>query len=86
VRDWLNGSTANDYNHWTEIQVWGRATVAYVGNYFEWHTNAASGAGNPKTMVRYYYAGAQRVAVRHSNGGPTGRLASGPKVPFPSGG
>jgi hypothetical protein len=23
-------------NHWVEIEVWGKANVAYVGDYFEW--------------------------------------------------
>ncbi|MBU1746654.1 MAG: hypothetical protein KKA73_03115, partial [Chloroflexi bacterium] len=36
VRDYVNGSTANSFNHWVEIQVWGRANVAYVGSYYEW--------------------------------------------------
>jgi hypothetical protein len=24
IRDYLNGSTANIYNHWVEIEAWGR--------------------------------------------------------------
>ena len=67
VRDWLNGSTSNAYNHWVEIEAWGKATTAYVGNYFEWH-------GSTTTMVKYYgdiehpFAGGQRVAMRQGNG------------------
>ena len=61
VRDWLNGSTSNAYNHWVEIEVWGKATTAYVGKTFEWH-------GTTSTMVKYYYAGGQRVAMRQGNG------------------
>jgi hypothetical protein len=36
VRDYLNGSTANTGDHWVEMEVWGTANTAYVGNYFEW--------------------------------------------------
>jgi hypothetical protein len=61
VRDYLNGSTSNSGNHWTEIEVWGTATIAYVGDYFEWN-------GSLQTMTRYYSAGGTRVAVRNSNG------------------
>jgi len=57
VRDYLNGSTANSGNHWVEIEVWGSLTTAYVGNYFEW-------TGSTSTMVKNYYAGNQRVAMR----------------------
>jgi RHS repeat-associated protein len=67
VRDWLNGSTVNPYNHWVEIEVWGKATTAYVGNNFEWH-------GTTSTMVKYYYAGGQRVAMRQGNGTGTSQL------------
>jgi RHS repeat-associated protein len=35
----------------------GGATTVYVGNYFEW-------TGSTSTMVKYYYAGGQRVAMR----------------------
>jgi hypothetical protein len=35
VRDWLNGSTSNAGNHWVEIEVWGRASTVYIGNYYE---------------------------------------------------
>ncbi len=67
VRDYLNGSTANSGNHWTEIEVWGTATTAYVGDYFEWN-------GSVETMTRYYSAGGTRVAVRNSNGNGTDGL------------
>jgi RHS repeat-associated protein len=36
------------------------ATTAYVGNYFEW-------VGSTSTMVKYYYADGQRVAMRQKN-------------------
>ncbi len=32
-------------------------TTVYIGNYFEWK-------GSTSTMVKYYYAGAERVAMR----------------------
>ena len=35
----------------------GGATTAYIGSYFEW-------TGSASTMVKYYYAGATRVAMR----------------------
>jgi RHS repeat-associated protein len=35
----------------------GGATTVYIGNYFEWK-------GSASTMVKYYYAGAVRVAMR----------------------
>ena len=35
----------------------GGVTTVYVGDYFEW-------TGSTSTMVRYYYAGGQRVAMR----------------------
>jgi RHS repeat-associated protein len=35
----------------------GGTTTVYIGNYFEWK-------GSTSTMVRYYYAGAERVAMR----------------------
>jgi RHS repeat-associated protein len=60
VRDWLNGSTINTGDHWVEIEVWGKATVSYVGNYFEWN-------GSTNTITKYYYAGGQRVAVRRGS-------------------
>jgi RHS repeat-associated protein len=47
-------------NHWVEIEVWGKANVAYVGDYFEW-------TGSTNTMTKYYYAGGQRVAVRRGS-------------------
>jgi RHS repeat-associated protein len=37
--------------------VWGKANVAYVGDYFEW-------TGSTNTMTKYYYAGGARVAMR----------------------
>jgi RHS repeat-associated protein len=60
VRDYLNGSTANTGDHWVEIEVWGTANTAYIGNYFEW-------TGSTNTMTKYYYAGGQRVAVRRGS-------------------
>jgi RHS repeat-associated protein len=60
VRDYLNGSTANTGNHWVEMEVWGTANTAYVGNYLEW-------TGSTNTMTKYYYAGGQRVAVRRGS-------------------
>jgi len=47
-------------NHWVEIQVWGRRSVTYIGNYLEW-----TGATN--TMKKYYYAGATRAAMREGS-------------------
>ena len=35
----------------------GATTTSYVGNYFEW-------TGNTSTMVKYYYHGGKRVAMR----------------------
>ena len=35
----------------------GSSTIAYVGDYFEWK-------GSTSTMVKYYYANGQRVAMR----------------------
>lgn len=67
VRDYLNGSTVNTGNHWTEIEVWGTTSTAYVGDYFEWN-------GSLQTMTKYYFAGVQRVAVRNSNGTGTNGL------------
>ncbi len=46
VRDYLNGSTANPENHWTEIEMCGTTTTAYVGDYFEWN-------GSLQTMTKY---------------------------------
>jgi hypothetical protein len=66
VRDWLNGSTANQGNHWVEIEVWGRTSTAYIGNYYEW-------TGSTSSSKKYYYAGSVRVAVRTG----TGSLATG---------
>ena len=57
VRDYVNGNTVNAGDHWTEIEVWGNGTVTYVGNHFEW-------TGSTGTMVKYYYAGGSRVAMR----------------------
>jgi RHS repeat-associated protein len=42
----------------------GAATTAYVGNYFEW-------SGSTSTMVKYYYAGGTRVAMRTGAGSGT---------------
>jgi hypothetical protein len=66
VRDYLNGSTANIGNHWVEIEVWGTANIAYVGNYFEWMA-VKNTACSTNTMTRYYYASGQRVAVRRGS-------------------
>ncbi len=41
----------------------GGVTTAYVGNYFEW-------TGSTSTMVKYYYAGATRVAMRVGSNNP----------------
>jgi hypothetical protein len=57
VRDWINGSTANGGNHWVELEVYGSRTTTHVGNTLEW-------SGDAGTMVRYYYAGTQRVGMR----------------------
>ncbi len=44
----------------------GGVTTAYVGNYFEW-------TGSTSTMVKYYYAGTARIAMRTGSGtGTTG--------------
>ncbi len=44
----------------------GGVTTAYVGNYFEW-------TGSTSTMVKYYYAGTTRIAMRTGSGtGTTG--------------
>ncbi len=44
----------------------GGVTRAYVGDYFEW-------SGSTSTMVKYYYAGTVRVAMRTGSGtGTTG--------------
>ena len=42
--------------------VMGGVTTYYVGNYFEW-------TGSTSTMIKYYYAGSQRVAMRRGNPG-----------------
>ena len=59
VREYLNGSTANSGNHWVEIEVWGTRTTEFVGNYYEWNTQAGTGTS-------YYYAGGTRVAMRRN--------------------
>ena len=41
----------------------GGITTVYIGNYFEWK-------GSTSTMVRYYYAGAERVAMRTGEADP----------------
>jgi hypothetical protein len=41
----------------------GGTTTVYIGNYFEWK-------GSSSTMVKYYYAGAERVAMRTGNENP----------------
>jgi RHS repeat-associated protein len=57
VRDYVNGNSVNAGDHWTEVEVWGYGTVTYVGNYFEW-------TGSTGTMLKHYYAGGTRVAMR----------------------
>ncbi len=41
----------------------GGVTTAYVGNYFEW-------TGSTSTMIKYYYAGNTRVAMRVGSNNP----------------
>jgi hypothetical protein len=41
----------------------GGVTTVYIGNYFEWK-------GSTSTMVKYYYAGAERVAMRTGEANP----------------
>jgi RHS repeat-associated protein len=66
VRDYVNGSNANSGNHWVEIQVWGRTSTTYIGNYLEW-------IGSTASMKKYYYAGSTRIAQRTGIGsGVTG--------------
>lgn len=43
-------------------------TTTYIGNYFEWHTAITD-------SVKYYYAGAQRIAMRVGNGSGTDGLS-----------
>jgi RHS repeat-associated protein len=46
----------------------GGVTTIYIGNYFEW-------TGSTSTMVKYYYAGSTRIAMRTGTGsGTTGLL------------
>jgi len=42
----------------------GGVTTYYVGNYFEW-------TGSTTSMVKYYYAGSQRVAMRVGSNAPS---------------
>ncbi len=42
----------------------GGVTTTYIGNTFEW-------TGSVATMVKYYYAGGQRVAMRKGTANPT---------------
>jgi hypothetical protein len=42
--------------------VLGGVTTYYVGNHFEW-------TGSTSQMIKYYYAGGQRVAMRKGNPG-----------------
>ncbi len=67
VRDYLNGSTSNTGDHWVEIEVYGSRTMAYLGNYSEWDASAS-------TPTKYYYAGAERVAMRTGTGTGTSGL------------
>jgi hypothetical protein len=39
------------------VGVEGGATTVYIGNYYEWH-------GTITDTIKYYYAGAERVAMR----------------------
>ena len=64
VRDYLNGSTSNAGDHWVEIEVYGSRTVATLGNYYEWDASSS-------TPTKYYYAGAERVAMRIGTGSGT---------------
>ena len=64
VRDYTNGNSVNAYDSWVEIEVWGTRTTAYVGNYYEWASDAVAGG----IARKYYYAGAQRVAMRQGTG------------------
>jgi hypothetical protein len=41
----------------------GGTTTVYIGNYFEWK-------GSTPTTVKYYYAGAERVAMRRGTANP----------------
>ncbi len=45
------------------IATQGVTTTLYIGNYFEWK-------GSTSTMVKYYYAGATRVAMRVGTNDP----------------
>ncbi len=45
----------------------GGVTTAYIGDYFEW-------SGSTSTMVKYYYAGTTRVAMRTGSGTGTSGL------------
>ncbi len=67
VRDYLNGSTSNTGDHWVESEVYGSRTMAYLGNYYEWDASAS-------TPTKYYYAGAERVAMRTGTGTGTSGL------------
>jgi RHS repeat-associated protein len=67
VRDYLNGSTSNANNHWVEIEVYGSRTVAYLGNYYEWDASSSA-------PTKYYYAGAEQVAMRIGSGSGTSGL------------
>jgi YD repeat-containing protein len=60
IRDYVNGNTVDAYDHWTEIEAWGYGTTTYIGSYFEW-------SGSTSTMVKYYYAGSTRVAMRRGS-------------------
>jgi RHS repeat-associated protein len=46
-----------------DSRVEGGATTVYIGNYFEWK-------GSTSTMVKYYSAGAERVAMRTGEANP----------------
>jgi RHS repeat-associated protein len=63
VRDYANGNTYNANNHWVEIEVFASRTTAHIGGYFEW-------SGSTGTMVKYYQAGGQAVAMRTGAAAP----------------
>jgi hypothetical protein len=57
----VNGSTANGYNAWVDIEVWGKSdATTYVGNILEW-------SGAISSMLTYYYAGTERVAMHRGS-------------------
>jgi RHS repeat-associated protein len=63
----VSGAAAATFNYDGDGQrvlgLEGGTTTVYIGNYFEWK-------GSTSTMVRYYYAGAERVAMRTGTADP----------------